>query len=116
MSLDIKDQKPLVRLENLKKIYGMGESEVRALAGINLDIYAGEFVAVMGASGSGKSTCLNMLGCLDVATSGHYYFGDLDVGSLNLDQLALLRRNYLGFELQPDYIEIANIRIKNTLK
>jgi putative ABC transport system ATP-binding protein len=91
---------PVVDLQGLTKIYGSGESEVRALAGVDLRIEAGEFVAVMGASGSGKSTCLNMLGCLDVATSGQYAFCGLDVGALNLDQLALLRRQYLGFVFQ----------------
>jgi putative ABC transport system ATP-binding protein len=73
---------------------------VRALAGVSFRIDVGEFVAVMGASGSGKSTCLNMLGCLDTATSGHYLFCGLDVGSLSIDQLALLRRHYLGFVFQ----------------
>jgi putative ABC transport system ATP-binding protein len=91
---------PVVELRELTKIYGSGESEVRALAGISLRIDPREFVAVMGASGSGKSTCLNMLGCLDRATGGHYYFCGLDVGALGLDQLALLRRNYLGFVFQ----------------
>jgi putative ABC transport system ATP-binding protein len=90
----------LVELQDLTKIYGSGESEVRALAGVSFRIEAGEFVAVMGASGSGKSTCLNMLGCLDMATSGHYLFCGLDVGSLSIDQLALLRRHYLGFVFQ----------------
>ncbi len=90
----------LVELQDLTKIYGSGESEVRALAGVSFRIDAGEFVAVMGASGSGKSTCLNMLGCLDMATSGHYLFCGLDVGSLTIDQLALLRRHYLGFVFQ----------------
>ena len=90
----------LVELRDLKKIYGSGESEVRALAGVSFRIEAGEFVAVMGASGSGKSTCLNMLGCLDTATSGNYLFCGLDVGSLTIDQLALLRRHYLGFVFQ----------------
>ena len=90
----------LVELQDLTKIYGSGESEVRALAGVSFRIEAGEFVAVMGASGSGKSTCLNMLGCLDRATSGRYLFCGLEVGSLSIDQLALLRRNYLGFVFQ----------------
>ena len=90
----------VVELQDLKKIYGAGASEVRALAGVSFRIEAGEFVAVMGASGSGKSTCLNMLGCLDTASSGHYLFCGLDVGTLTIDQLALLRRNYLGFVFQ----------------
>src|SRR5438046_6404330 len=88
---------PLVELRDVFKVYGEGESEVQALAGANLRIDDGEFVAVMGASGSGKSTCLNMLGCLDVPTTGQYLFRRVDVGKLTLDQLALLRRNYLGF-------------------
>jgi putative ABC transport system ATP-binding protein len=90
----------LAELQDLTKVYGSGESEVRALAGVSFRIEAGEFVAVMGASGSGKSTCLNMLGCLDMASSGHYLFCGLDVGSLTIDQLALLRRHYLGFVFQ----------------
>jgi putative ABC transport system ATP-binding protein len=90
----------LVELQALTKIYGRGDSEVRALAGVDLRIEAGAFVAIMGASGSGKSTCLNMLGCLDTATGGHYLFCGLDVGSLTIDQLALLRRHYLGFVFQ----------------
>jgi len=90
----------LVELQDLSKVYGRGESEVRALAGVSFHIEAGEFVAVMGASGSGKSTCLNMLGCLDRATAGRYLFCGLDVGTLTIDQLALLRRHYLGFVFQ----------------
>jgi putative ABC transport system ATP-binding protein len=100
MSQEAQGTTSLVELQDLKKIYGSGESEVRALAGVSFRIEAGEFVAVMGASGSGKSTCLNMLGCLDAATSGHYLFCGLDVGSLSIDQLALLRRHYLGFVFQ----------------
>jgi putative ABC transport system ATP-binding protein len=91
---------PLVELRELTKIYGSGDSEVRALAGVSLRIEAGEFVAVMGASGSGKSTCLNMLGCLDMASSGQYLFCGLEVAPLGIDQLALLRRHYLGFVFQ----------------
>ena len=90
----------LIELRDVMKIYGKGESEVRALAGANLRIDDGEFVAVMGASGSGKSTCLNVLGCLDQPTSGKYLFRGVDVGKLDMDQLALLRRNYLGFVFQ----------------
>ena len=91
---------PLVELREVSKVYGQGDSEVHALDGANLRIDDGEFVAVMGASGSGKSTCLNVVGCLDQPTSGAYLFRGVDVGSLDRDQLALLRRNYLGFVFQ----------------
>jgi putative ABC transport system ATP-binding protein len=90
----------LIELQDVTKVYGSGESEVRALGGVDLRISDGEFVAIMGTSGSGKSTCLNVLGCLDVPTSGHYLFRGVDVRSLTLDQLALLRRHYLGFVFQ----------------
>ncbi len=90
----------VVELKDVAKIYGSGESEVRALDGASLTIREGEFVAIMGASGSGKSTCLNVLGCLDVPTSGQYLFRGVDVGSLSADELALLRRNFLGFVFQ----------------
>jgi ABC-type lipoprotein export system ATPase subunit len=87
-------------LRQITKVYGMGEAEVRALDGIDLVIHRGEFVAVMGASGSGKSTCMNIVGCLDSPTSGHYLFHGVDVGKLNANQLALLRRHYIGFVFQ----------------
>jgi len=90
----------LIELREVMKVYGQGESEVRALAGVDMRIQEGEFVAVMGPSGSGKSTCMNMLGCLDSPTSGSYFFRGVDVARLSLDQLALLRRNYLGFVFQ----------------
>jgi putative ABC transport system ATP-binding protein len=90
----------LLELRQVKKIYGQGESEVRALAGVDLSIRAGEFVAAMGPSGSGKSTCMNILGCLDRPSSGAYLFRGVDAANLSLDQLALLRRHYLGFVFQ----------------
>ncbi|WP_235987920.1 ABC transporter ATP-binding protein [Roseibium aggregatum] len=89
-----------MRLKNVAKIYGAGMAEVRALDGIDLTINQGEFVAIMGASGSGKSTAMNILGCLDTPTSGTYLFKTVDVGRLNRDQRALLRRHYLGFVFQ----------------
>jgi putative ABC transport system ATP-binding protein len=90
----------LISLRGVTKIYGTGEAEVIALGGIDLDITDGEFVAVMGPSGSGKSTTMNILGCLDTPTGGHYYFRGADVGAMSKDQLALLRRHYLGFVFQ----------------
>jgi ABC-type lipoprotein export system ATPase subunit len=91
---------PLMELRSVYKIYGEGESEVRALDGVDMTIDRGDFVAVMGPSGSGKSTCMNVLGCLDRPTAGSYLFRGVDVGTLTIDQLALLRRHYLGFVFQ----------------
>jgi len=91
---------PLLELRNVTKIYGTGDAQMQALAGVNLSIYPGEFVAVMGPSGSGKSTCMNILGCLDTPSSGSYLFQGIDVGALNRNQRALLRRHYLGFVFQ----------------
>lgn len=91
---------PLIELRKVTKVYGTGEAAVHALAGIDLKIDDGEFVAVMGPSGSGKSTCMNILGCLDTPTAGHYLFRGADVGTLTRDQLALLRRYYIGFVFQ----------------
>lgn len=91
---------PLIRFDRVSKIYGKGETEVRALDGVSLAINDGEFVAIMGPSGSGKSTAMNILGCLDTPTSGQYYFRGIDVGTLSRSQRALLRRNYIGFVFQ----------------
>lgn len=91
---------PLIELRNVTKVYGTGEAAMHALRGVNLTIDKGEFVAVMGPSGSGKSTCMNIIGCLDSPTAGTYRFEGVDVGSLSLDQRALLRRYYLGFVFQ----------------
>jgi putative ABC transport system ATP-binding protein len=91
---------PLIELHGVQKLYGEGEAQVAALAGIDLTIREHEFVAVMGPSGSGKSTAMNILGCLDTPTVGHYLFRGVDVGTLSQDQRALLRRYYLGFVFQ----------------
>jgi ABC-type lipoprotein export system ATPase subunit len=93
-------QAPLIRFDRVSKIYGKGETEVRALDDVSLTIGDGEFVAIMGPSGSGKSTAMNILGCLDTPTSGRYYFRGIDVGTLTRSQRALLRRNYIGFVFQ----------------
>ncbi|MDK9708096.1 MAG: ABC transporter ATP-binding protein [Desulforhopalus sp.] len=91
---------PLIELRGVTKIYGSGSAAMQALRGIDLTILAGEFVAVMGPSGSGKSTCMNILGCLDTPSSGDFFFEGLSVGQLSRDQLALMRRNCLGFIFQ----------------
>ncbi|MGD8749140.1 MAG: ABC transporter ATP-binding protein [Balneolaceae bacterium] len=95
-----RDRSLLVEFKKITKIYGEGPAKVIALDAIDLQIYEGEFVAIMGPSGSGKSTCLNMIGCLDTPTSGSYHFRDVEVGNLVRNQRALLRRNYLGFVFQ----------------
>jgi putative ABC transport system ATP-binding protein len=94
------EQYPLVQLQEVTKIYGSGTAAMRALRGIDLNIGTGEFVAVMGPSGSGKSTCMNILGCLDTPTQGRYLFKNIEIGTLTRNQLALLRRHYLGFVFQ----------------
>lgn len=82
------------------KIYNPGENEVRALDDVSLDIGQGEFVAIIGQSGSGKSTFMNMLGCLDVPTSGHYFLNGKDVSSLSDDELSEIRNQEIGFIFQ----------------
>jgi putative ABC transport system ATP-binding protein len=94
------DTPALIELQGVTKVYGSGSAAMHALRGIDLIIRAGEFVAVMGPSGSGKSTCMNILGCLDTPTSGIFLFEGLSVDRLSRDQLALLRRHYLGFIFQ----------------
>jgi putative ABC transport system ATP-binding protein len=91
---------PIISLRDVTKTYGSGATAFQALKGIDLDVAAGDFVAVMGPSGSGKSTAMNILGCLDVPTSGAFTFKGVEVGSLDRDQRALLRRRYLGFVFQ----------------
>jgi putative ABC transport system ATP-binding protein len=94
------ETQPLIQLKQMTKTYGKGLAAMQALRGVDLDIYSGEFVAVMGPSGSGKSTAMNILGCLDVPTTGSYFFQGIEVNTLSRNQRALLRRHYLGFVFQ----------------
>jgi putative ABC transport system ATP-binding protein len=94
------DKRTCIELHGVTKVYGTGQAAMSALRGIDLDIEEGDFVAVMGPSGSGKSTCLNIVGCLDTPTTGTYLFKGVDVGQLDRNQRALLRRHYLGFVFQ----------------
>ena len=91
---------PLIDLKGITKTYGQGTAAFQALKGIDLSIAHGEFGAIMGASGSGKSTMMNILGCLDTPTSGIYSFKGVEVQALTKDQRSLLRRKYLGFVFQ----------------
>lgn len=89
-----------MELRSITKVYGSGHAAIKALKGISMKVYPEEFVAIMGASGSGKSTCLNIIGCLDTPTSGSYIFNGIRVEKLTKKQMALLRRHYLGFVFQ----------------
>ncbi len=91
---------PLIELQHVAKVYGTGQAAVHALRGIDLKIEAGEFVAIMGPSGSGKSTAMNIIGCLDTPTTGDYLFDGTEVGQLDRNRRALLRRHFLGFVFQ----------------
>jgi len=91
---------PLISVRDLKKTYLLGQTQVRALRGDSLDIYSGEFVAIMGPSGSGKSTFMNLIGCLDTPTQGEYWLAGRLVSSLSSDQLADVRNRLIGFVFQ----------------
>ena len=90
----------LIEIVNLTKNYAIGEMEIPALQDINLQIDRNEYVSIMGPSGSGKSTLMNILGCLDTPTSGHYYFKQTDVSSLDDDALSAMRNKEIGFIFQ----------------
>jgi putative ABC transport system ATP-binding protein len=90
----------LIEVRDLVKVYAMGETQVRALAGVSADIAQGEFIAVMGPSGSGKSTFMNLLGCLDRPTSGEYRLAGERVSALSPDRLAEVRNRQIGFVFQ----------------
>lgn len=92
--------KKIIEFKNVVKTYGKEQAKTYALNGVNFSINEGEFIAIMGASGSGKSTSMNIIGCLDIPSSGEYLFNDINVEKLNRNQLALIRKNYIGFVFQ----------------
>jgi putative ABC transport system ATP-binding protein len=94
------ENKSLIHVSHIVKTYEMGDVEVHALRGVSLDVYRGEFMAIMGASGSGKSTFMNIMGCLDVPTKGEYLLDNVNVGQLSRDSLAGIRNEKIGFVFQ----------------
>jgi len=87
----------VIKLDNIRRVFGEGDHLVEALRGVSFAIGTGEFVAIMGASGSGKSTCMNTLGCLDRPTSGTYWLDGIDTAGMSPDRLAEVRNKKLGF-------------------
>ncbi|MFI6795956.1 ABC transporter ATP-binding protein [Streptosporangium canum] len=107
---------PVLSVQELSKVYGEGDAQVRALRGVSLTVERGDYVAIMGASGSGKSTLMNILGCLDVPSSGRYLIDGADVGALEEHQLAVLRNRKIGFVFQsfnliPRMSALANVEL-----
>ena len=94
------DNEVIIEFKNIVKTYGKGEAQTHALNGIDFSIKKGEFISIMGASGSGKSTSMNIIGCLDSPSSGEYLFNNINVEKLTRNQLALIRKNYIGFVFQ----------------
>lgn len=109
------DLQPIIEATNIKKIYGMGDIQVVALAGVDVRIDPGEFVAVMGPSGSGKSTLMNILGCLDRATEGTYLLAGEDVSGLDKAQLAEIRNRKIGFIFQSYNLLPRTTALKNVM-
>jgi putative ABC transport system ATP-binding protein len=96
----VTDSGPIIRLDDVTKIYSLPSEEVRALDHVTLNVESGEFIAIMGPSGSGKSTLLNLIGCLDVPTSGNVYIDGRNISELDDDELTDLRRGSIGFIFQ----------------
>ena len=105
----------LIELTDIYKIYSDGDSEIRALDGISLSVEKGEFVAVVGSSGSGKSTCMNIIGCLDIPTSGKYFLNGTDVSTMDEKSLAHIRNKEIGFIFQ-QYNLISKLSVQENVE
>lgn len=105
----------VVELENVKKIYSMGETEVHALKGISFKVEQGEFISIMGPSGSGKSTCMNMIGCLDTPSSGVVRIADKETAKMNEKELAFLRNQTIGFVFQQYHLIPSMTVVENVM-
>ena len=105
----------MIELKDIYKIYSDGDGEIRALDGVSLHISKGEFVAIVGQSGSGKSTCMNIIGCLDVPTSGTYKLNGIDVSTMEDDELATIRNKMIGFIFQ-QYNLIPKLTVKENVE
>jgi len=108
-------KKTLIKLENVWKIYKMGDVNVNALQGMSLDVKEGEFVAIMGPSGSGKSTAVNMIGCLDVPTKGRIFLENHDISKLSESELAQIRGRKIGFIFQQFNLVATLTAIENVM-
>src|SRR6266481_6177384 len=104
----------VIQIEDVHKYYELGETRVHALRGVSLEIQRGEFVAIMGASGSGKSTFMNILGCLDKPSSGRYLLEDTDVSQHDKKALALIRNQKIGFVFQGFNLLARTTALENT--
>jgi putative ABC transport system ATP-binding protein len=112
---DVLAAKPLIKLEEIDKTYGAGDTEVKALAGVDLLIPLGEYCSIMGASGSGKSTMMNIIGCLDRPTAGHYYLDGEDVADLGANALAHVRNRKIGFVFQQFHLLPQSSALENVM-
>ncbi len=109
------NSQPLIKLDNIYKTYGQGDIQVNALSGVNLAIESGEYCAIMGSSGSGKSTMMNILGCLDRPTIGNYYLNGENVASLPSKKLATIRNREIGFVFQQFHLLPQLNALENTM-
>ena len=105
----------IIKTDNLKRTYVTGTQSVDAIKGINLEIQKGEFLSIMGPSGSGKTTLMNIIGCLDTATSGTYYLNEKLVNNLSDDELSIIRNNEIGFVFQSFHLLARNSALNNVM-